>query len=274
MSTFVYPARAGVSIRRIALPLEHGGWSLAGEPVVLGLIAAPSAAGAFAGVAAIMAFLARQPVKIFLGDLYRGRLFPRSKAALAVASIYLALGALALTAAVAVANATLLWPILFAFPFAAVQIAYDGANESRGMLQEICGATSIASVAAMIALAAGWTNESAYLLWIVAASRHITAILYVRARLMIERRRRGLLTRREPGGRVAAVVTHLTLVALAASLIATRGYGWYALLAAALLAGRCLHGLTALESTTARKIGIAEIAYGVAFTVLTGTSTW
>jgi len=37
--------RATVPWKAVALPAEHGGWGLLAEPVVLGLVSAPSAAG-------------------------------------------------------------------------------------------------------------------------------------------------------------------------------------------------------------------------------------
>ena len=39
-------------LRAVAVPSEHGGWGLTAEPVLLGLIVAPSAAGACLGAAA------------------------------------------------------------------------------------------------------------------------------------------------------------------------------------------------------------------------------
>ena len=35
----------GVRLRTVALPVEHGGWGISLEPVVLGLLVAPSASG-------------------------------------------------------------------------------------------------------------------------------------------------------------------------------------------------------------------------------------
>ncbi len=48
-----------ICIRPIALPVEHGGWGLLFEPIVLGLLLAPSPAGLFISLGATGAFLAR-----------------------------------------------------------------------------------------------------------------------------------------------------------------------------------------------------------------------
>src|SRR5512140_1195258 len=60
----------GVSVRsrRVALPVEHGGWGLVLEPVVLGLVVVPSIGGIWLAVAAVACFLWRQPFKLAFGD--------------------------------------------------------------------------------------------------------------------------------------------------------------------------------------------------------------
>ena len=82
--------------RPLLLPVEHGGWGLLLEPVVIALVAVPSAAGGLLSLAALGLFLARQPLKVAVDDLQRGRSVPRTKAAWMVAAAYLASAALAL----------------------------------------------------------------------------------------------------------------------------------------------------------------------------------
>ena len=65
-------AASAVARRRVArllLPREHGSWALAFEPLVLGLLAAPSAAGAALALAVIAAFFARTPCKQVAADV-------------------------------------------------------------------------------------------------------------------------------------------------------------------------------------------------------------
>ena len=87
----------------MALPTEHGGWGLTAEPVLLGLLVAPSWAGAAIGAGAVLAFLARTPTKIALGDLRRRRVLSRTRVAGTVAVVELTL--LFACAAVAINNA-------------------------------------------------------------------------------------------------------------------------------------------------------------------------
>ena len=92
-------AGAGVRIRTVALPNEHGGWGLALEPVALGLLVAPSPAGFFLAVATLGAFLKRHPFKIVAGDRRRGRRFPRTAVAERFALLYACLALAGLLAA-------------------------------------------------------------------------------------------------------------------------------------------------------------------------------
>ena len=69
----VAPGAAADTTRwqRVVLPAEHGGWGLTLEPVLLGLLAAWSVAGLCLGVAAMLAFLVRTPLKLAAVDVRR-----------------------------------------------------------------------------------------------------------------------------------------------------------------------------------------------------------
>lgn len=60
------PAASNTSFRSLVMPREHGSWSLALEPVALGLLVAPSRAGAWLALAAIAGFFTRRPLKLAL----------------------------------------------------------------------------------------------------------------------------------------------------------------------------------------------------------------
>src|SRR5688572_5798902 len=83
------------ALRAVALPIEHGGWGLLAEPILLGLMVAPSAGGVAIATAALFGFLWRHPARIAIADVRRGVRYPRTSAAIVVASAYaaLALGA-------------------------------------------------------------------------------------------------------------------------------------------------------------------------------------
>ena len=63
---------ADVRLKAVALPAEHGGWGMLGEPILLGLLVMPSWAGTGVGLIALGAFLARHPSKLAIADRRRG----------------------------------------------------------------------------------------------------------------------------------------------------------------------------------------------------------
>src|SRR5512134_1647976 len=77
-----------VSWRAVALPVEHGGWGLLGEPILVGLCLAPSRPGLGIAAAALAAFLARHPLRLALADWRRGARYARTSVALRFALVY------------------------------------------------------------------------------------------------------------------------------------------------------------------------------------------
>src|SRR5512136_2263107 len=71
------PCHPAVPLKAVALPAEHGGWGFLAEPVILGLVLAPSAAGVCLALAALAAFLARHPLRLLLLDRRKGTRYPR-----------------------------------------------------------------------------------------------------------------------------------------------------------------------------------------------------
>jgi hypothetical protein len=74
-------AEARSPLRAVALPTEHGGWGLTAEPALLGLLVSPSVAGVALGLGALVAFLARTPLRVVLVDRWRGRDLDRTRLA-------------------------------------------------------------------------------------------------------------------------------------------------------------------------------------------------
>ncbi len=172
----------------MALPAEHGGWGLTAEPALLGLVVAPSVAGGALAVAALVAFMARTPIKVALVDRWRGRRLARTALAERVAAAELAV----LVALVAVAFATadgVFWvPLAVAAPLVTVELWFDMRSRGRRLVPELAGSVGIASVAAAVVLAAGAgaAHGGARLavgLWIVVAARALASLPFVRLQL-------------------------------------------------------------------------------------------
>lgn len=249
------PAR--VRVRPVALPTEHGGWGLTLEPAALGLLVAPTAAGALLALAALCAFLARHPLKIVAGDRRRARRFPRTALAEKFALLYSAASAASFAAAVFLAHdRRFLYAFAAAVPLAAVQLFFDLAGRSRRLLPELAGSVAMASLAACIALAAGWPAAQALALWAALSSRFLPSILYVRAALT-----------RLHGKRVAALpplAAHVAALACVVALAADRLLPPIAALPFAIMLLRAARGLlNPPANATARRVGFSEIGYGV-----------
>jgi hypothetical protein len=171
------------ALRRVAVPTEHGGWGLTAEPVVLGLAVAPSLAGVGLGVAAILAFLARTPLRVVLVDRHRHRDLDRTVLARRVLTVEVVAIAALVGAAVLTATGPFWWPAAVAAPLVATELWFDTRSRSRRLVPEVAGTVGICSVAAMIVLAAGHAPSEAAAAWLILAGRASTALPHVRAQI-------------------------------------------------------------------------------------------
>ena len=248
-------------MRAVALPAEHGGWALVIEPILLGLIVAPSIGGLFISLAAVASFLARHPLKIAIVDRRKKRVLNRTSLAERFALLYIMLAIIFFAIATLTANREWLLPLVVAAPLVLVQLFYDSLGYSRKLVPEIAGALAVGSISTSIALAGGWARPTAYALWILVACRHAPTILYLRVLLG---------RRRQPQATTGAAVIPAQLLALIAVvlLIFFRVAPALAVVAFAVLFARALIGLFKPMALTPKKLGISEIAFG-AFTILT-----
>lgn len=243
-------------IRSVALPAEHGGWGFLIEPILLGLFTAFSLGGLLLSISAVGVFLLHQPLKIVIKDRLKGNRPPRTILAERFALGY---GALAIIPFVilfiTVADKTYLFPLGMALPFALVQLWYDAKNQSRKLLPEMCGAVALGAIAPMIALSGGWEMLPALILWLFLLGRIIPSILYVRARLRLER---GNDIQR---GAVWAV--HIGAVMMVVAFAIPRAMPYLGALAMVILLGRALMGLSEYRKPRrAPIIGFQELGYG------------
>ena len=252
----------GVGWQWVALPTEHGGWGFISEPILLGLLLAPGWGGLALSAAAFAVFLLRQPLKIILKDFRNSRSVPRTDAARKFALIY---GAIAVGAGIMMLlflpTADALLPLVFALPFALIQLAADVQNRSRIPLAELAGAAATGGIASAIVMMGEWPLLTALGLWLALVVKSVTAVLYVRARLRLERGKpaaSGLVA-------TAHIVGFVVLVAAAARGLLT----WTAPAAAGILLIRAAIGLSPPRKSQAPKlIGMQEMVYGLVFVLL------
>lgn len=259
------PARAGRAAparwRSVALPIEHGGWGFLIEPILLGLLAAGSAAGLWLAVAGLGLFLFRQPFRIALKDWLRRKRYARTALAERFAAGF-GIGAVVASALAILTRQGDFWlPVVLAVLLALVQLRYDTLGQARKLLPEVAGALALNGLAPAMAMAGGWSSEGALLLWLILGGRTVTSILYVRVRL---RRIRGEAARSD-----AVVVSHLLALALLAVLALADRIPPLAALAVLPLLGRAVYGLSPTRAPVrARTVGFQEMGYGVLYAIL------
>jgi hypothetical protein len=162
------------------MPTEHGGWGLTAEPILLGLLLAPSVAGLCLGAATLLAFLLRTPVRLALVDRHRRRSLARTRLAHRVALTEGALLVALVGAAVASSPYAFWWPVAAAAPFVGVELWFDARSRSRRLAPELAGAIGVSAAAAVIVLAGGHPTGEAGAAWLILAARSVTAIPHVR----------------------------------------------------------------------------------------------
>ena len=260
--TAVAAPRARPTWRAVALPDEHGGWGLTAEPALLGLLVAPSWAGAALAVAAMIAFVARTPLKLVLVDRWRHRWLPRSRLAARIALVEL----FALTSLTVFAVRSAGWiclvPVAIAAPLVGIELWFDMRSRSRRLVPELCGAVGIAAGAAAIALAGGTSTRLAVALWLILAARAVAAIPFVRTQIH----------RLRHGSTPVASSDRAQLAAVAVALIAV-------LLDPVVAAGAAaVFGLTLLQviwvrrpPVPAKTLGLRQLALGLAIVAITAT---
>lgn len=242
--------------RSVALPPEHGGWGFVAEAALLGLLVAPSWAGAALALAGFGLFLARHSAKLLLNDAWRGRPSARTPLALRFGLGYSLLAILGLMFATARAGPGLWPPLLAAAPLAAFQLAYDSNNRGRELLPELLGAAAPGALSSAVAIAGAFPLAPALVLWLLLAARAIASTLYVRARLRLDR---GLVA-----DCTAAWASHALALGGVAVLAAVGHTSWLAAAAFPPLLMRAVAGLSPDRlPVRPQRLGLQEVAYGL-----------
>lgn len=262
MSEEMRVTMGGVHLKSVALPVEHGGWGMLGEPVLLGMLVAPSWAGLGVGLACLAAFLARHPLKLVLADVRR-RAAPAHGRTIVAAGFILLYGAGAALGLVLARSGEPGWwvPLAAAAPLALAQMVYDSRGQGRRLLPESLGAVALASVVAAQMRAAGGSLSVSLAAWTILAAKGVGAVLYVRARLRYDR---GL-----PPGRSPVMASHAGAVLLALGLARASLVPWLVVPGFALLLARAIYGLSPVHRPARPQVvGMQEMAYGFSFVLL------
>lgn len=166
-------------IGRLLLPKEHGSWSVAAEPLVLGLVAAPSIAGGALAASVLAGFFMRRPLKLLGG----GGIDPRRPLAWGCVAVLGVAAAAGLGMAAAWSAPARLWPLLAALPAGGAFLWFDSRGASREAAAELAGVAAFATVPAALGSLAGWTPAAALALAGLMAGRSVPTVMTIRAYL-------------------------------------------------------------------------------------------
>ncbi len=242
--------------KSVALPAEHGGWGLLIEPALLGLTLAWSIAGAAIVLATLLAFLARHPLRLAFMDRRRRVRYPRTRLAELCFLAYATGAVLFLAAALALTSHSFLLALAAGAPFAVAALGYDAQGRGREALAESCGAAALSTSAAAIGMAGGFAAMQAIAAASLLAVRALTSVLYVRARIRLDR---GLAA-----GPRTALAAHATALALAVALILAGAAPRLAALAFLVLLLRAAYGLSRFRPPLRpQQLGFQELRYGI-----------
>jgi hypothetical protein len=249
-------ARPGVPAKSIALPIEHGSWGFLFEPLVVGLVIAPSIAAIFISLLVVGTFLLRQPLKFLIGDMRQGRTLPRTAIARRFAVIFASIAAIGFLGTVLTAPLISLLPFAIVAPLAVYLIIQDAARQTRELVPEILAATVLSATPASMVVAAGGEWKLALALSAVMLARLIPSIVYIRNRLRLEKGK--------DYAKLAPIVVHVVAIA-GVGLLAY--YGLSPLLAVAILTLLLLRAVIGLSRyrhpVPAKVLGVWEVVYGV-----------
>ncbi len=245
----------------VALPVEHGAWSFLLEPVILGLVLAPSVAGFCLGIAALAAFLTRHPLRLAVLDYRKGTRYPRTGLAERFVLAYAGSAFVFALVAFALAQHGFMSAVFVAVPLALGALALDLRGRGRDLTAEMAGSIALGASATAIVMAGGGSERVAWMAWVLLALRAVTAIVYVRARLELER----------AGAPPVFGVTLVHGIALmfVLGLMSSQLAPGLAVLAFAILLLRAAYGLLSpSRGVRPQVVGVQEVGFGLVTLVL------
>lgn len=264
------PAIRTVSFKSVALPAEHGSWSLVSEPILLGLLVAPTLAGLAMAVSAFAVFLVNRPLKIYLADRRRGRSYERTALAGRFVLIFSAIALIAAAITLVLEGWWPFAPFILALPLLLIFMVYDQ-RPGRFWQAELTAPAAFAAVAAAIGLAGGMAWQPALGLWGFMVVRVVPTVIFVRARLRLDKGKEGGAGESAP----ATIAIHILGVVSVAALVRVGWLPWAAVLAALILLGRAIWGLSDYRwRASVQALGFLEVGFGVLSALIVTVGFW
>jgi hypothetical protein len=260
MNTVPEPFRLSRAIKLI-MPREHGSWSLALEPLALGMLAAPSKPGVALAAAALSGFFLRRPLRLVLG----GKPDPRRSLAFVCVAGLGVLALVNLLLAAKLGGISRLWSLIPAGLAGMTFVWLDSRNEAREGVAEVAGASAFGLLPATFGVLAGWGTMASIALAIVMLVRAVPTVILVRTYLRLNK------------GRVSTTVPALVAAGaglfLAACLVGSGIAPWPVIIFALAMTAGTIWLLGWCPRLAAKTVGMAESAFGVTM-VLTLAFLW
>ena len=259
------PGRS-VSFKSVALPAEHGSWSLVSEPIVLGMLVAPTWTGFALVIAAFFIFLFNRPFKVYWSDYRRGRFYERTGLARRYAIIYGVVALVATIAAFVLGGWLPFVPFLLAAPLLVVFMVYDQ-RPGRHWQAELTAPVAFAALVMAVALAGGFDWFESLALWGFMSARAVPAVMFVRARLRLDKGK--------PVTVWGTITAHIVAVVIVTLLVLPGWLPTTAAIAAVILLGRAVWGLSAYRwRSSVKALGFLETGFGLMAVLLVAIGFW
>ena len=246
-----------IPLKPLAIPNEHGAWGFWLEPALLGLLLAPSWAGAGLALASLGALFMQHPLSLFLTDKRRKRSYARTSITFQLAMAYSLVVFLGFSLAIFQASSLqFLIPLLMAAPLALFQLESKTRHQGRSLWAELAGALAMTALLPSILLLGNVSPAQAAAFGLLLSTRSLPSILYVRARLRLERG--------EKVNKVLPVIASIMACVVAALLVYTKFAPVAILPVMVILFIRCAMGLSFMRrSMQAKTIGMLELFFGL-----------
>ena len=244
-------------IKALALPVEHGVWGFWLEPTLLGLVLAFSWAGVSLAFAVLAALLLQHPLVLYLNDILRNKSYSRTRLAFFFVLGYgsMAFG-LTFLSIVLAGTITFLLPLVAILPLVMYQFRARVAHQGRQLFPELAGAAALNALVASLVLITSASIWWALVLWLVLLARTLPTILYIRARLRLERG--------ETINRLPSLLSVTLAVAVITTLVEVKLLPALLVLFFLLLFIRTALGLSVMRlSLKAKHIGMLELGIGL-----------
>lgn len=252
-----------IRLSSIAMPAEHGAWGFTLEPLLLALLVAFSPSGLYLAVGALTAFLAHQPLRVWL----KNGPGLKQKTAMVFFLIYALPAALFLFWFILRERFISTLPLYITLALMIAYVFAEKAGQGRRLYVEIMAALSMAIISMSITLSADWTAEQATGLMLFSASRTVPSVFYVRARLRLDKNNASYV-------RISNIV-NIMAFGLVFLLIYQQGLSWFVLLPFLVLLGRALYGVSSYRPRqTVKQIGIVEFLVGLQMVILVAVGYW